>query len=478
MVIALLPYPASAIAVLVIVAFLMSLFFPKIVAVSLAVFLPFQRLLALQFYEDLPFLALVVKRAEEAVILIVFVAIVLRRIFYGKKWPRTGIELPLIILLIIAVISTLRSELVSYELAAFDMFLLLKGFLVFYIFFLLDFTDKNIRYICGIFFAIAGIIFLAGLVDLAAPVFFRNFINTTTYIDYRFGIPSVQSIFIHPGMFGWFMAFFACFSYAFFTVFEKNKYLVFMILFALGVMLSMRFKPMGGLAIAVLAAFILTASHKKVKFFFILSGIGLLFVILLGNKIQLLFEDKLYTYIKNPAIYNIARNALYTTSFRIAADYFPFGAGFATFGGWIARIYYSPLYYDYGISFVWGLEEGGLFLNDTFWPVIIGQFGFFGLICYMWILVSFFRRTAKLFRETTDLFIKAFVLGVILVLAEGTVEAMADPVFLSPPQYFFIFSSLGIVYSLWAKKKAVDETLAKERAGGEFKISNESTPGK
>jgi len=162
----------------------------------------------------------------------------------------------------------------------------------------------------------------------------------------------------------------------------------------------------------------------------------------------MLFEDRLYSYFQNPDLSNQARNVLYTTSFRIARDFFPLGSGLATFGGWISDLYYSPLYTKYGISSVYGLQKGGNFITDTFWPYVIAQFGFIGASCYIWILISLFYSTVKALKKLDNLFLKAFVLGSLMILAEAVVEAIADPVFSKPPQHFFIFASLGIANSL------------------------------
>lgn len=443
-----LPLPIFMIVVSIGLVFLISMLYSNATMFALAIFLIFQSLLAFHFGENIPFLALMLKRLEEGIILIAIFSIVLRRIFYEKKWQRTNIDLPLIILIILAILSTARSHLVTYGIAMFDLFLFLKGFFVFYIFYSLRLTDKYLQRFSKVLFIIALFIFFLGLIDLMAPEYFRTLIGNKTTIDYRFDIPSVQSIFTHPRSFGWFMAFFACFSYAFFIIMSQKRYLFSAILFTLGAMLSMRFKPLVGLLAAGFTLAILISGRKKIGLIFTLGFIFLIFGVLFGGKAGLLLENKLYTYVESPSLYNVARHALYSTGFRIAQDYFPLGSGLATFGGWIAAIYYSPLYIQYGISSVWGLEPEGTFLTDTFWPYTIGQFGFFGAVCYGWILFSLFRRMLKIFRKTNELFLKAFVLGVIMILVEAVVESIADPVFCAPPQYFFIFASLGVVYSL------------------------------
>ncbi|MDR1809932.1 MAG: hypothetical protein LBR34_05980, partial [Prevotella sp.] len=52
----------------------------------------------------------------------------------------------------------------------------------------------------------------------------------------------------------------------------------------------------------------------------------------------------------------IARPMLYYTGWQLLFDYFPFGSGLASFGSFHSGVYYSPLYEEYGLDMVWGLE--------------------------------------------------------------------------------------------------------------------------
>lgn len=91
-----------------------------------------------------------------------------------------------------------------------------------------------------------------------------------------------------------------------------------------------------------------------------------------------------------------ARAELTRASFEIAYDYFPIGTGFATFGSNISGElgYYSPVYYMYDLAHVWGLAEGAAsFLSDTFWPTILGQFGYLGLLTFIVMVSSLFLLT-------------------------------------------------------------------------------------
>lgn len=75
-----------------------------------------------------------------------------------------------------------------------------------------------------------------------------------------------------------------------------------------------------------------------------------------------------------------------------ANDYLPFGAGFSTYGSNMAKLHYSPLYTKYGFSNFWGLNETETqFLNDNFWPMIMGQFGWVGTIIFIGLLLVMFK---------------------------------------------------------------------------------------
>ena len=84
-----------------------------------------------------------------------------------------------------------------------------------------------------------------------------------------------------------------------------------------------------------------------------------------------------------------ARSLLMQDSFAIAERVFPLGSGFATFATNMSGQFYSPLYYEYGLNTIWGLTpDNPSFVSDSFWPAIIAQFGFIGLIILLWLLLE------------------------------------------------------------------------------------------
>lgn len=420
---------------------------PRLTLFFFAAFLIFQSSFAVRLGET-SYRGIILKRSEEVLILGFFIIGIYKNYLRGHIWNSTSIDIPLVFLILIGITASVQHQFVPYLVASLDMFLLLKGFMVFYIFYNLEFSPESALRGIKLFLGIAMVVFLLGLLDFAEPVFFRKITGGVEFIDYRSGIPSVQSIFSHPGGFGWLMMIAAFFSVSCFLFYKIRKYMTFSVIYAIGVFMSMRVRIILGLLIAITAGIIMVRGSKKIKFLIIAIMICALFIALFGAKMKILFEDKIFNYF-HLSFYTIeARAVLYATSFRIASDYFPLGAGFGTFGGWISCLYYSPLYIRYGINSVYGLQKGGDFIMDTFWPYIIGQFGILGLMAYAVIIYRFFHPLIKCFNRIVNVESKIITLGTTMLLIGTLIQSVADPVFLSPPTYFFIFASLGITFSL------------------------------
>lgn len=90
-----------------------------------------------------------------------------------------------------------------------------------------------------------------------------------------------------------------------------------------------------------------------------------------------------------------ARAVMTQTSLQIMKDYFPIGTGFGTYASAVAGEHYSPVYVLYGFPYIYELRISGEFFSDTFWPIIIGQTGAIGTMCYIFALVRIFLKTIK-----------------------------------------------------------------------------------
>lgn len=94
----------------------------------------------------------------------------------------------------------------------------------------------------------------------------------------------------------------------------------------------------------------------------------------------------------------MARPETYKTALLILKDYFPFGSGMGSFACNGAWKYYSPLYYKYNLNTVWGLDPGGGFICDAYYPTL-AQFGIVGVFFF----VVFWKRRLKAFNKIVDM---------------------------------------------------------------------------
>lgn len=159
---------------------------------------------------------------------------------------------------------------------------------------------------------------------------------------------------------------------------EKKKiYYYFMALISL--ILSTKAPPIMFSIIFVSLSFYFKR-HKKLNFAVIALGVG---VLIYAGQYQI--NEYLFTDTDSP------RKLFFQYAFKTANTYFPLGSGFGTFGSDQAVRIYSPLYYQYGFDKLNGMSpDNPAFLSDTFWPMAIGQFGWFGAILYLLVYILMF----------------------------------------------------------------------------------------
>jgi hypothetical protein len=84
------------------------------------------------------------------------------------------------------------------------------------------------------------------------------------------------------------------------------------------------------------------------------------------------------------------RIVFYYNSFLVFFDYFPFGSGFGTFGGYAAANYNQSLYNELNFgNYTWYNQN--VFLTDTYYPHVIAETGVFGVICFVLFSAQLFR---------------------------------------------------------------------------------------
>lgn len=220
--------------------------------------------------------------------------------------------------------------------------------------------------------------------------------------EIRYGIRVVQLSFGHPT----YLAGAAIFLVAVLTLFYEKKNEPYLLMAIAVTFFTLRGKAIASVGAYFLIYIYILKQHKKFHIWHLLI-IGAVAVTIAWDQIA-------FYYIELEG--ESARSALTQMSFVIAKDYFPIGTGFGTYASNVAAEHYSPVYYMYGLSSVHGLTESRMvFGSDTFWPIIIGQTGVIGTICYVFILFTMFRRvlavrSINLHAYTSGIFMFAYLM--------------------------------------------------------------------
>ena len=285
-------------------------------------------------------------------------------------------------------------------------------------------------------------------------IYITNLFITLTVLNYilnmfpgeiRYGIKTNQGIFTHPT----FLAASCAFMYILVSMSnvlsEKNKKLTMVKLLIL-LVTTLRSKAFVFVILAMLLYYIIIVKNKKITVKIIMMT-ALIASAISINQISYYFFNK----------DNItARAALTTTSIKIATEHFPIGAGFGTFGSDASRINYSPIYEKYNIHKIWGLREGdGRFVSDNFWPMLIGQFGYTGLICYIAIVITLFKMIQKVYNQNKKNYT---YYGAILALLYLLISSTTESAFVNP---ISIMYALVIGYVISSSKEKDDEKKLK-----------------
>lgn len=237
--------------------------------------------------------------------------------------------------------------------------------------------------------------------------------------DPRYGLrASYRFVFGHPEM-----LVFVCVGIVlvFARDYRRNIRWIFVALMVM--CLSLRSK---GIAFAAVTLLLVVSWGHRGKLSFIHVLFGALAAIAIG------WDQYQYYFMSS----GFARTELTKAAVQIANSYFPFGSGFGTYGSNITADsrYYSPLYFKYGLSAVYGLIPGDVsFLSDVFWPIVIGQFGWAGLILYCVMLVALI---LGVYRFASD---RGQRLCVVLCFAFLLISSTAESAFFHPNAIYLAF---------------------------------------
>lgn len=146
------------------------------------------------------------------------------------------------------------------------------------------------------------------------------------------------------------------------------------------------FTVLGEAWITKLLSFFLGSEKAKVKPVRVMLAVAvLILMILIAGRSRIEFFLSLGL--------NTARMALHVVGVKILIDFFPLGSGLGTFASYLSGENYSNVYALYGIDHIWGMTKDNYnFISDVFWPYIYGQFGIFGFLIYITLIIRIFFR--------------------------------------------------------------------------------------
>lgn len=450
------PAALVAAAVVVLIAYL---WLPKPTLLAFALFVLFYDTFARWFGPSM-------RNFDEAVLPVLIVAGLWRtKPWRERTWFEPVRDGAMLLVVVLAVAASLVNA-VPANVWILGLLLMLKGIAFLYLVLWHQFDEGDVRQASIAVLAVGvAILTLAGI-ELANLTWFRQFFNVSTVADVRGELPGLESLFVLPVLFSWFMGFMAMFLFSYYVVLRRWWMLVGALLFGAAVFLSGRRRAIVGLAVALaggLASQVRRGVSRAtlVKVWLPVGVAALVLAIVFAPGIKTLWDRTVNEWFEAPPapapqqgdqidyINGNPRLYLYQTSVDLALRDFPLGTGLGRFASPMSRNPYSPIYAEYGLNRIWGLTPlYDAYINDTFWPHILGEIGVFGLGAYIVFLgalgVSLWRAT----RRVTVPIVQAFCLGAWMVYLNALAESLASSMYESPPRIYLAFGAIGIALVL------------------------------
>lgn len=328
--------------------------------------------------------------------------------FLIKKYDLI-IIVALSILVFTGIYSNIKYKYQPLKLAISDMLLILKFFMAYY---LSGFIFKN-EYINKYSKDVSKHIKLIIIFLLIMTIL--NYAFNLYSGEIRYGIKSNSLFYEHPT----YLSAVCVMLLANLIMFEKKINWLYTGIIVFILCTTIRVKAIGFIFAFFCLAYFVNKRNRKITF----SKIGIVALIIVAVAYQQL---KFYFI----TIDDSARNVLLSTSIEIANDYFPFGTGFATYGSYNSAKEYSPIYKMYQIDNVFGLEEGKtFFISDNFWPMILGQFGYIGLMAYGICVLYVFKKIQEQYKtENKYIYIAKIICLLYLLISSTSESAFVNPI--------------------------------------------------
>lgn len=275
----------------------------------------------------------------------------------------------LILLILLGLISNATAGLISNIFPiVIDAFGLVKNHIIFLgiVFFIpVHKKERILRFILPLMQLFVVVSFICACINLI--------VQTPWNYDIRYGIRSFQFFFQNPASLGQVMIIAL-------AIFENEDYKGICNFFAMAVMIMTLRAGIIAIFFVYIIVMIIFKYSSKIKWYHIaiLSAVSILVA---WNMIQTYFISA-----------NTHRYRLLEYGILVFKRYFPLGSGFATYGSQMSYNYYSSLYYEFGFNNMWGFNQayGGI-INDNYWPMVMAQIGFIGVIVNLFLFYKEFK---------------------------------------------------------------------------------------
>lgn len=357
------------------------------------------------------------KHIDESIVLILYIYIFLNITFIVKAKKRL-----LLLWMIFILIGTMSSMIYQYQnlfSTIIDCLLIINKFFVGYLatyIYILKYHNTISDKIYKIAIIITLFLFLIAVHDLLFSPFFEK-------ADFRYFTYSLKLMFPHAT----YLAAAGMLLLIYFGYKRGRKgNVIYMLMATFLMVVTFRGKALG--FVAVYWILYLCFFRFKLKHFFVtIMSSGFISLVIGAKQIQEYFFTDDYS----------PRLILLKDSISQAINHFPLGTGFGTFGSSMAAENYSILYTKLGYEQYWGMSSNDYrFLTDDFWPIIIAQFGFFGLLVFIAILYCFFYQSFLIIKQN-----KRAGFTMLMVLIGMLINSFAETAFFNPTamSFFIIF---------------------------------------
>lgn len=237
--------------------------------------------------------------------------------------------------------------------------------------------------------------------------------------EVRYGLRGYRFVFEHPEIVN-----LLCVGLSIVFCADLKRNLSWLLLMQVPVLLTLRSKSFA--FVAILGVIVLSVKNKTVARKMFIPTIVLV-VAIACLSIHHYYADQAQ-----------ARTRLMMGAVQIAGDSFPFGLGFGSYGSAVTATAsgYPEVYDALGFSAVYGLSRVyPAFVSDTFWPIILGQFGWLGLAIVCLLVIALLVKLLDKIRSTAS---EGYAVGAVLLIAYLAISSMAGSAIFAPMSIYLL----------------------------------------